>query len=86
VADRFTAEHLRETAAAYKRVGMTLNAKYLDQAADTEEMVERIASADPALVEEVLSQNEDGKWDKHLVRAFLIALAAVLKGEATNGE
>ena len=76
--DRFTAEELR--ALAKDRPGVI--GPMLLQAADTEEMVERIASAEPALVEEVLSQNEDGKWDKHLVRAFLIALAAVLKGEA----
>jgi hypothetical protein len=83
MADRFTAEQFRtawKADAGWYAMNIT---NLLTQAADTEEKVEKIASADPALVEEVLSQNEDGKWDKHLVRAFLIALAAVLKGEAT---
>ena len=84
MADRFTAEQIREDARAYERAECdgTYEYRLRIQAAADAEAVEKIASADPALVEEVLSQNEDGKWDKHLVRAFLIALAAVLKGEA----
>ncbi len=85
MADRFTAEQFRrfsETLTNWATADAPDFSAMLAQAADTEEKIEKIASADPVLVEEVLSQNEDGKWDKHLVRAFLIALAAVFKGEA----
>jgi hypothetical protein len=95
VADRFTAEQIRgeigkSLAFHYQECGCQWCAKLrslIAQAADTEEVVERIASAEPALVEAVkahlitlhiLAGSEDVAW-------FLRALAAVLKGEATNG-
>ena len=85
MADRFTAKQFRVAAADYKRAGKELNAAYYSQAADTEEMVERIASADPALVEAVYLQPAYGANSPSTIAATLRALATVLKGEATNG-
>jgi predicted metal-dependent phosphoesterase TrpH len=81
MADRFTAKQFRVAAADYKRAGKELNAAYYSQAADTEEMVEKIASADPALVAKVWDRIEVGGDS---VTRVLRALAAVLKGDASH--
>ena len=81
--DRFTAEELR--ALAKDRPGVI--GPMLLQAADTEEMIEKIASADIELACDVWAKMPDG-FD-HIgegdILQVLRALAAVLKGEATNG-
>ena len=77
VADRFTAENFRFRA---NSVGLPIRwpmlHKMLTQAADTEEMMERIASADPALIQAVFARVD---IDINDVEECLHALAAVLK-------
>ena len=89
---RFTAEQMRRAIHAQPGNLVAIDAGMLAQAADTEAMIERIASADPALAEQV-AQKMLGDKPLHLnqgllyeVEEMLRALAAVLKGEATNAE
>ena len=84
MADRFTAEQIRAEA---KHVLWEETEAMPTQAADTEEKIEKIASADIELACDVWAKMPDG-FD-HIgegdILQVLRALAAVLKGEATNG-